>query len=61
MMLGTKVPNYDIYGLFRVTRFHNPAPYSDIAELKLHFFYTPFRSVLNACHWHAAPHIGAGH
>ena len=27
MMLGSKDPNYDAYGLFRAAHFHNPAQY----------------------------------
>ena len=33
------------YGLFRTSYFHNPAPYSHIVKLVLHFY----------------AHIGAGH
>ena len=40
MMLGSKAPNHDAYGLFRAAHSH---------------IYTPFRSVLNARHWRAAP------
>ena len=42
-MLWAKAPNCDIYGLFRVSRSHNPSQYSDIAKLTLRFY----------------PHIGA--
>ena len=30
MMLGSKAPNYDTYGLFRATHSHNPTLYSHI-------------------------------
>ena len=36
------------YGLFRTLYFHNPAQYSHIAKLALHFYvYAPLRSVQN--------------
>ena len=45
MMLGSKAPNYDAYGLLRTTCSHNPAQYSHIVGLTSHFY----------------AHIGAGH
>ena len=38
MMLGSKAPNYDTYGLFRAMHSHNPTHYSHIAGLKSHFY-----------------------
>ena len=36
-MSGSKIPDFDAYGLFRATHSH---------------FSAPLRSVLNMCHWH---------
>ena len=41
MMSGSKVPDFDTYGLFRAAHSH---------------VYTTLRSVLNMCHWHIAPY-----
>ena len=38
MMLGSKVPNYDAYGLFRALHSHNPTQYSHIVGLASHFY-----------------------
>ena len=38
MMLGSKAPNYDTYGLFRASHSHNPTPYSHIVGLTSHFY-----------------------
>ena len=37
MMLGSKAPNYDTYGLLRTSYSHNPAKYSHIVVLTPHF------------------------
>ena len=37
MMLGSKAPNYDTYGLFRALHSHNPPNYSHIVGLSSHF------------------------
>ncbi len=37
-MLGAEAPNYDIYGLFRATHFHNPSRYSHIAGYSSRFY-----------------------
>ena len=44
-MLGSKALNFDAYGLFRATHFHNPTLSSHIVGLSSHFY----------------AHIGAGH
>ncbi len=38
MMLESKVPNYDAYGLFRALHSHNPPKYSHIVGLSSHFY-----------------------
>ena len=38
MMLGSKAPNCDAYGLFRATHSHNPPQYSHIVEYTSHFY-----------------------
>ena len=38
MMLGSKAPNYDAYGLFRASHSHNPLRYSHIVGLSSHFY-----------------------
>ena len=38
LMLGSKAPNYDAYGLFRAAHFHNPAQYSHIVGYTSHFY-----------------------
>ena len=63
LMLGSKAPNYDAYGLFRAAHFHNPAQYSHIVGYTSHFYahigagpkvlHPPITS-----HFYA--HIGAG-
>ncbi|MDY5577303.1 MAG: hypothetical protein SPF70_07470 [Lachnospiraceae bacterium] len=37
MMLGSKAPNHDTYGLLRTSYSHNPAKYSHIVVLMPHF------------------------
>ena len=37
MIPGSKVPNYDTYGLLRTSYSHNPAKYSHIVVLTPHF------------------------
>ena len=37
-MLGAKAPNYDAYGLFRASHFHNPHQYSHIVGYTSHFY-----------------------
>lgn len=38
MMLGSKAPNYDTYGLLRAMHFHNPTRYSHIVGYSSHFY-----------------------
>ena len=38
MMLGSKAPNHDAYGLFRAAHSHNPPPYSHIVGYTSHFY-----------------------
>ena len=38
MMLRSKAPNYDAYGLFRALHSHNPTQYSHIVGLASHFY-----------------------
>ena len=38
MMLGSKAPDFDAYGLFRATHSHNPTLYSHIVGLSSHFY-----------------------
>ncbi|MFR3423376.1 MAG: hypothetical protein ACLTTO_06960 [Lachnospiraceae bacterium] len=52
MMLESKVPNYDAYGLFRALHSHNPLQYSHIVGLSSHFYvYAPLRSSKTNIHW----------
>mgnify|MGYP001030832461 CR=1 FL=1 len=37
-MSGSKVPDFDAYGLLRATHSHNPTQYSHIVKLTLHFY-----------------------
>ena len=47
------------YGLFRAAHFHNPAQYSHIVKLTLHFYvYAPLRSVQNEHPLDVLHHIG---
>ena len=38
MKLGSKTPDFDAYGLFRATHFHNPTQYSHIVGLSSRFY-----------------------
>ena len=38
MMLGSKAPNNDAYGLFRAAHSHNPPQYSHIVGYASHFY-----------------------
>ncbi len=38
MMLRSKAPNYDAYGLLRALHSHNPTQYSHIVGLASHFY-----------------------
>ena len=38
MMSGSKAHDFDAYGLFRATHFHNPTQYSHIVGLSSHFY-----------------------
>ena len=38
MMLGSKAPNYDTYGLFRALHSHNPTRHLHIVGLISHFY-----------------------
>ena len=38
MMLGSKAPDFDAYGLFRATHSLNPTQYSHIVGLTSHFY-----------------------
>ena len=38
MMLRSKAPNYDAYGLFRALHSNNPTQYSHIVGLASHFY-----------------------
>ena len=49
-------------GLFRTSYFRNPATYSHIVKLTLHFYvYAPLRSEQNEHPLDVLLHIGAGH
>mgnify|MGYP004666500681 FL=1 len=37
-MSGSKIPDFDAYGLFRATHSHNPTLYSHIVGLASHFY-----------------------
>ena len=37
-MSGSKVPDFDAYGLFRAAHSHNPPQYSHIVGLSSHFY-----------------------
>ena len=61
MMLGSRVPNYDAWGLFRALHSHNPHQYSHIVGLSSHFYlYAPLRSEQNEHPLDVLLHIGAG-
>ena len=38
MMLGSKAPDFDAYGLLRAPHSHNPTQYSHIVGLSSHFY-----------------------
>ena len=37
-MSGSKIPDFDAYGLLRATHSHNPTQYSHIVGLSSHFY-----------------------
>ena len=52
MMLGSKDPSYDTCGLFRASRSHNPAKYSDSMGPLPHYvliFWRVPRSIIHHC------------